>query len=176
MSHPHRLGLTGLVALVLAGCSPDDRGPMPWERARDAPLVSWPVIDAAAAGRWAAASAQPVVASLWARWCAPCLEEMPTLARLSTATGAAWIAIATDDPADRPEATREALRPVGQGLLHARAAGGPEAFLASVGARWTGVLPIHALFAADGRFLGVIEGVLAAEDADRLTHRLGGAP
>ena len=46
-----------------------------------------------------------VLLNLWATWCAPCRQEMPTLARLAeqrSAAGLDVLGIAVDDPQSRP--------------------------------------------------------------------------
>ncbi len=176
MHHPLRVCWLCCLTWLVVACSPGAPVPLEWSQARGTPLRAWPALDAASVGQWGAAAGRPAVATLWARWCAPCLEEMPALAVLAERTGVRWVALATDDPEDRPEGTLAALAPVGAGLAHGRAEGGPEAFLRSAAAAWGGMLPVHALFGPDGRPLGVIEGVLTEEDEARLVRRLAGAP
>ncbi len=181
MSHALRAPQLCIVALMFAACREPAPAPLAWAEARATPVAAWPVMDAAAVAAWGASSGQPTVASLWARWCEPCLAEMPELPGLAQATGARWIAVATDDPAENPELTLAALTTSdrGAGVSHAFAPpGGPQAFLSAVGGHWTGMLPTHALFAADGGFLGVIEGTLDASSAAELSRRFaaGGPP
>jgi thiol-disulfide isomerase/thioredoxin len=163
------------MALVTAACGTPASPPLPWSEARVTAFATWPVVDASTLAATARASGRPVVASLWARWCEPCLAEMPVLAALARQTGATWVSVATDAPDDAPERTLAALTTADRGadLFHARApSGGPEAFLAPAGVAWTGMLPTHALFAGDGAFVGVLEGTLEADAADDLARRL----
>ena len=55
---------------------------------------------------------QPTVVNLWASWCAPCLEELPSLAALGEATDARIVLVAMEplSPAIRQTAQRAGLR------------------------------------------------------------------
>ena len=61
-----------------------------------------------------------VVVNLWATWCPPCVEEMPTLAALQTARGGedfVVLAVSVDQVADRDFAISE-LRKLSGGVLN----------------------------------------------------------
>ncbi|WP_229658519.1 TlpA family protein disulfide reductase [Tsuneonella deserti] len=94
-----RLSLTLLASvLVLAGCSKEEPAP-PQERGQGASLSG--KIDRSHAGdllpgvaltdpdgkalNTGALAGRPVLLNLWATWCAPCVEEMPTLDALAAA-------------------------------------------------------------------------------------------
>lgn len=53
---------------------------------------------------------EPLIINFWASWCAPCIEEMPTLQKVATDTGIAVIGI---DYLDRPEPAIELARKLG---------------------------------------------------------------
>ena len=66
---------------------------------------------------------KPVVLNIWATWCPPCVEEMPTLSRLAAhpglkAKGVEVVCVSTDESAD---ALRAFLKDKGWGMTVLRA-------------------------------------------------------
>jgi thiol-disulfide isomerase/thioredoxin len=108
-----------------------------------------------------------LVVNLWATWCAPCMEEMPTLAALQSRFDGRLLVIpvSVDSEADRQKARREL----------ARLTGGRLPFLIDVSrgvlfdARAPG-MPLTILYARDGRELARLAGGAdwASEDAAAL--------
>ena len=82
-----------LVALLLAGCTPEGRAPEPPSGDDDVavapgPLPSLDAVKPLTQGAQTLAAQVPgkvVVLDLWATWCAPCRESMPKVARLAEA-------------------------------------------------------------------------------------------
>lgn len=89
----------------------DDAPPMPARTLRDA-----------AGNEATLASAyggEVLVVNLWATWCAPCVEELPTLAALQrrfAGRGVEVVTISVDSEGDRAKAERELAR-LSQGAL-----------------------------------------------------------
>lgn len=74
---------------------------------------------------------RPIVVNLWATWCSPCLEEMPSLARLAEdqrirEKNVAVVCVSTDE---NPAAVRRYLDGKNWGMTVLRAEGLPGAFL-----------------------------------------------
>jgi thiol-disulfide isomerase/thioredoxin len=63
-------------------------------------------------------SGKPTLVNLWATWCAPCVEELPTLDGLSTRVGdGGQIVLVSQDLGDDPAGPRQFLRDGGWGRL-----------------------------------------------------------
>ena len=60
---------------------------------------------------------RPVVVNFWATWCAPCREEMPSLARLQEAMGDDVAVVLVATGRNDPEAATEFLEEAGAGGL-----------------------------------------------------------
>ncbi len=119
-------------------------------------------------------SGVPMVVNLWATWCAPCVEELPTLDNLARAQGdsIAVVAVSQDigSDADGPAqflATR--------GWTNLTALHDPENAL---GLRYGGALPTTILFDAAGRETARVIGPLdwTGPVAARLIAEAGGRP
>ncbi len=103
----------------------------------------------------AAYAGQPLVVNLWATWCAPCMEEMPTLAELQRRLEGRVrvVPVSVDSEGDRAKAEREL----------ARLSGGSLPFLIDVSrgilfdAQATG-MPVTILYDAEGREIARLAG------------------
>ena len=98
-----RLAVTALAALSLVGCTktPGDMRPLAKGAMakltvsdRPAPAPTTPFKDAAGAVHTLAEfKGRVAVVNVWANWCAPCKEEIPSLARLQTAYAGKPVAV-----------------------------------------------------------------------------------
>src|SRR4051794_36501020 len=89
-----------------------------------------------------------VLLNIWATWCPPCVEELPTIARLARSprlAGVAFVCVSVDDS---PETVRRFLRGKDWPMtfLHADATSLPAVFTSEGGA-----IPATFLIAPDGR-------------------------
>lgn len=90
---------------------------------------------------------QPVVLNLWATWCAPCVEELPTLNRLATdVTGRAHVIALSQDMNEDPAPVHAFLAT--RGWTDISSWHDPEN---AVGLDLGGALPTTVLFGRDGR-------------------------
>ncbi|MCC6623504.1 MAG: TlpA family protein disulfide reductase [Deltaproteobacteria bacterium] len=138
------------------------------------------VMDAAAVRTLAADSGKPVLVSLWATWCAPCLEEMPVLTRFQQEhPEVVVLGLTTDDPSmPGVEARLHRVFTERQpGYWQARLPpGGEDAFMRAFGRAWDGMLPKLVLVAPDGATRLVLERAVDASLLARaVVPLLGGA-
>ena len=98
----------------------------------------------------AAFTGRVVVVNVWASWCAPCREEAPVFQRMARESSAATFygIVRLDEPAP----ARAFAREYGLDYPHALDNG------TFVRAHHVTVLPTTLIFAADGSFVGRIEG------------------
>ena len=71
------MGFTAILILAISGC---DRGSHPAQIATEAP--NFTIVDGARTIRLSDYRGKIVVLNFWASWCAPCLEELPSLIEL----------------------------------------------------------------------------------------------
>ena len=112
------IGALGLAVILVAAMQPVEK---PWERT-SAPLLTGEMAafvpadfarpvperlvadaDGAPAYLPELVSGQVTLVNLWASWCAPCLEELPSLVALSEATGARIVPVAQERRSDAQE-------------------------------------------------------------------------
>ena len=162
-------------ALCAAGCDRQKAGqPQPTAKAEAAPngAAARYTIDRSHAGEampsatvkgaddqpttLAALRGKPVLLNLWATWCAPCIEELPTLNRLATDVGTRGHAIAlSQDIGDDPAPMRAFLKERGWDQIAAWH--DPDN---AVGLHYGGSLPTTILFDAQGREVLRVIGAL----------------
>lgn len=98
---------------------------------------------------------QVILVNLWATWCPPCREEMPTLARLQALRGGEGFQVVTIAVEDaEPAALREALEEMGASALPAHR--DPRKELSAALGAWG--LPTSLLLDADGVEIGRLAG------------------
>ena len=90
-----------------------------------------------------------LVINVWATWCAPCVEEIPDLARPSREDHVRVIGISIDDPEDIPSKVVPFLaRHAVPYPVFVKAGGNDEDFINALNGDWTGAVP--ATFVYDG--------------------------
>ena len=111
----------------------------------------------------AAFAGRPLLVNLWATWCAPCIKELPTLARLSSSQDAITVLALSQDMQPQPA--------VAAFLVERKIAVKPyqDSEMAMSSALGANILPTTILYGADGkeiwRFTGDLDwtGAKAAE-------------
>lgn len=178
-----RVSVLALAALLLAGC---DREPEP--TAPDAKSMSEVKgVDRSHRGQKAPDAAfkdgdgedvtleefegRPTLVNLWATWCAPCVKELPTLARLHAAGTAVQVAAVSQDTGPQPSVVAFIAKAKAEGLV---AYQDPEMKLSSaLGAQ---ILPTTILYDSNGfevwRYTGDLDWTSPA--AARLLAEAGG--
>jgi thiol-disulfide isomerase/thioredoxin len=134
------------------------------------------ILDGAAIGaRLRQARGRGLFVHVWASWCGPCLEELPTIdlfARAARARGGTFLSISLDD-----------VRRAGHvaDVLHQRAPSltrivarfdDPDRFMALFSHEWQGAIPALFAYDADGRLVASLLGEADVEDLDRLLEDL----
>jgi thiol-disulfide isomerase/thioredoxin len=121
------------------------------ERVDDLPMVDL----AALKKRVTDAGAPLTLVAAWATWCAPCIEEMPTLAafyRKHKAAGLSVMGLCMDDRSDMKDKIQEVLDrievPFPNLLIQE---GGQETFMAAVDKGWEGSLPATLVYDESGK-------------------------
>ena len=113
---------------------------------------------------------RPAVVNFWATWCAPCLEEMPTLAGLHAAMGEEVAVVVVATGRNDPERAAEILAETGADVLTDLR--DPRGLLG----RGVGVvgLPTTLVLDAQGREVARLQGVAEwdSEDAQALLRAL----
>ncbi len=101
----------------------------------------------------AAFAGRVVVVNVWASWCVPCREEAPVLQRMAREpSGAAFYGVVS---ADEPVPARAFAQEYGLDYPHAVDDG------TFARAHHVTVLPTTLIFAADGSFVGRVEGAVS---------------
>ncbi len=102
---------------------------------------------------------RPVVVSLWATWCEPCVKEFPELAALARRrTDVAFLSISLDEAEDLPavEAFLDRRKPPFP--VYRKGRGADDAFIESLDPAWSGAIPATLVFARDGRRAALLQG------------------
>jgi thiol-disulfide isomerase/thioredoxin len=108
---------------------------------------------------------------LWASWCGPCLEELPSIDRLARATrarGATFLSVSLDDP-DRQAQVLDILRHAPALTRFVATFQTPEQLLALFGGEWDGSLPALLVYDGGGRLRATFVGALDDAELRRLS-------
>jgi thiol-disulfide isomerase/thioredoxin len=122
----------------------------------------------------AAHRGRPVVLTLWATWCEPCVKEFPGLVDLARARkDVTFLSVSIDEPADRRllEGFVAARRPPFP--VYARAAGPDQAFIDGVDREWSGVVPATLVYDRAGRRVGLLQGEHTRADVEKALAEAG---
>ena len=130
-------------------------------------------VDASGVGRAVASHrGHPVVLTLWATWCEPCVKEFPSLMALARERkDVAFVSVSIDEPEDRKtlEAFVAARRPPFP--VHARASGPDQAFIDGVDRDWSGVVPATIVYDREGRRVALLQGEHGRSDIEKALAR-----
>ena len=132
-------------------------------------------VDAAGVHRAVAAhKGRPVVVSLWATWCAPCVTEFPDLVAFARDRPAVTVlSVSIDDPLDRPslEAFVAERRPPFP--VYAKAPGPDEAFILGVDREWSGAVPVVIVFDRAGVRVALLQGERTRDELEKAVAKAG---
>jgi thiol-disulfide isomerase/thioredoxin len=132
-------------------------------------------LDAAGIGRAVVAHrGRPVVLTLWATWCEPCVKEFPSLVALARERkDVAFLSVSVDEPADRKalEAFVAERRPPFP--VYTRAAGPDQAFIDGVDREWSGVVPVTFVYDREGRRVALLKGEHTRADIEKALAATG---
>ena len=127
------------------------------------------------AARVHAARGRSLFVHLWASWCAPCLQELPTIdlfARAARARGATFLSFSLDD-VRRAGHVGEVLRQRAPNLTRLVAQfDDADRFMAIFSPKWEGSIPALFGYDADGRLAGALLGEPDIEELDQLLEQL----
>lgn len=112
-----------------------------------------------------------VVVNFWATWCAPCMEELPDLARFYRnyrSKGVAFIGVSVDDPetadSDIPPVIRKHKVRYPIVVLD----GAPNTFIEKFDKSWRGEIPRFYLYSKSGKRLKAWSGKTSYEKLEAL--------
>jgi thiol-disulfide isomerase/thioredoxin len=117
-------------------------------------------LDGAGVSRLALAhKGRPVVVSLWATWCDPCVKEFPWLMELARdRKDVVFLAVSIDDPESRGALEQFVQSQKPPFPVYARTPGKDDAFINGVDRDWKGVVPMLLVYGRDGRRAQILEG------------------
>ncbi len=117
-------------------------------------------VDAAGVARAvAAAKGRPVVLTLWATWCAPCVEEFPRLVTMARERrDVAFLSVSIDEVEDRAAVEAFVVLQSPPFPVYLKAAGPDDAFIDGVDRDWRGVVPATLVYDKDGRRVALLQG------------------
>jgi thiol-disulfide isomerase/thioredoxin len=102
---------------------------------------------------------RPVVVSLWATWCEPCVKEFPELAALARRrTDVAFLSISLDEAEGVPavEAFLDRRKPPFP--VYRKGRGADDAFIEALDPGWSGAIPATLVYSRDGRRAALLQG------------------
>ena len=130
-------------------------------------------LDGAGVGRTVAAHrGQPVVVTLWATWCEPCVKEFPELAALARERkDVAFVSVSIDEPVDRKAVETFVSQRRPPFPVYVRAAGPDQAFIDGVDKDWSGVVPATLVYDREGRRVALLQGEHTRGDIEKALAR-----
>jgi len=130
-------------------------------------------LDAAGVGRAVAAHrGRPVVLTLWATWCEPCVKEFPALAAMARERkDVAFLSVSVGEPGYRK--TIEALVRERRWTfpVYTRTPGPDQAFIDGVDREWSGVVPATLVYDREGRRVALLQGEHTRADIEQALAR-----
>lgn len=102
-----------------------------------------------------------VLVNLWATWCAPCLKELPDVAKLQEKYGASGLKVITismDDPADLA-AAKKLLGERGPGLRgYLQTESEQDKFVSVIDPAWAEIMPTSFVLDREGKLRATLTG------------------
>jgi thiol-disulfide isomerase/thioredoxin len=116
----------------------------------------------------------PVVVSLWATWCDPCLKEFPWMMALARARkDVVFLSVSIDDPETRGALEAFVVRRQPPFPVYARLPGKDEEFINGVDRAWKGAVPTTLVYGPDGQRTAILEGEHSRADLEKALGGLG---
>lgn len=111
---------------------------------------------------------RPVVVSLWATWCEPCVKEFPELASLARRrSDVSFLSVSLDDQEDIPGLEAFVTQRQPPFPVYRKARGDDEAFIDALDAAWSGVIPATLVFTRDGKRAALLQGEHSMKEIER---------
>ena len=122
-------------------------------------------------GRLNAFAGKPVLINLWATWCAPCVEELPTIDALAAEVGDRAHVVTLSQDIGEDQAPVKAFL-AARNLSHVTVWHDP---MNAVGIAYGGALPTTLIYGADGKEVARVSGPLdwQGSEARALLARAG---
>jgi len=103
-----------------------------------------------------------VLVNVWATWCSPCREEMPSLVKLRKEfldKGFELIFVSADDPDIARTKIQQTLKDLGVDFPSYINTSGDEAFINALSPKWSGALPTSFIYDRNGSLREVLVGL-----------------
>jgi thiol-disulfide isomerase/thioredoxin len=147
----HRLAPAPAAPIAVAPAPAAVPAPAPLHAGDRMPTLSLPDLDGRPLDLQQRFRGRPLLVNVWASWCAPCVEEMPELARFAHAQGGAGVQV-LGLALDTPEDVRRFLHRVPVDYPIVIETPGPRDASVQLG-NAQGLLPYSVLFDARGRMV-----------------------
>lgn len=118
--------------------------------------------------------ARAVLVNVWATWCAPCVEEMPYLARLEREYGQRGLrlVLVSADFEEQAEAAADFLAKQEMQAITFLKKEKDETFIDTMNPEWGGALPASLLYDGQGQLQHFWEGATTYEDFESRVREL----